>query len=94
MGISVSILSRYLQLTFDEYCMLSYYLDSDLEKQKQHAAAQIIIAAWQEYKLRSDKDMYVRLKMKRKLLKALHYKKYVDYKKISSRERRERQVRN
>lgn len=92
MGISVSILSRYLQLTFDEYCMLSYYMDADLEKQKQHAAAQIIKMAWLEYRSRSNKDAYERLKMQRKLLKALHYKKDIEYKKISSRERRERQV--
>lgn len=93
MGISVSILSRYLQLTFDEYCMLSYYMDADIEKQKQQAAALIIKAAWQEYRNRRSEDVYLRLKMQRNLLKALHYKKYVEYKKISSRERRERQVR-
>lgn len=92
MGISVSILSRYLQLTFDEYCMLSYYMDSDLEKQRQNAAASIIWAAWQEYKSRQGDDKCFRLNTQRKLLKALHHKKDIEYKKKTSRERRERQV--
>jgi len=39
MGITVRILSLYLQLTFDEYCTLSFFIDSDLEKQRKQVGA-------------------------------------------------------
>lgn len=92
MGISVTIVSRYLQLTFDEYCMLSYYLESELEKQRQHASAMIIAATWQEYRCKKAGDIKAAMSMRRKLHKAFHMKKDTEYRKISSRERRERQV--
>ena len=92
MGISVTILSRYLQLTYDEYCMLSFFIEADLQKKRQQASAMIIKAAWFQYRHRNSPDTILRLKTQRNLIKALHFKKNIEYQKISGRERREKQV--
>ena len=92
MGISVTILSRYLQLTYDEYCMLSFFVDADLQKKRREVSAQIVQAAWRQYKHEKNSDTMTRLKYQRNLIKALHLKKSIEYQKITGRERREKQV--
>ncbi|XP_067936796.1 small conductance calcium-activated potassium channel protein 2-like [Watersipora subatra] len=92
MGISVTILSRYLQLTYDEYCMLSFFVEADLQKERREVSARIVQAAWKQYKEGKNVDAITRYKSQRNLMKAFHMKKNIDYQKITGRERREKQV--
>lgn len=92
MGISITILSRYLQLTYDEYCMLSFIIEADIQKTVNNASASIIQAAWQVHQGEKKANPIQVFKAQRKLIKAMHNKKDVEQEKISSRERRQKQV--
>lgn len=93
MGISVAILSRYLQLTYDEYCMLSFFIDADLQKKRRETSAKIIQAAWWQYKAYStNSDSITKFKTQQTLIMALHQKKNIESERVTGRERREKQV--
>lgn len=94
MGISVTVLSRYLQLTYDEYCMLSFFIEADLQKKLRESSAIIIQKAWKQYKESKVFNSQASRKTQRELIKALHYKKSLEFQRISSKERREKQVCN
>ena len=55
-------------------------------------AGRIILLAWRAWKSRDETKMK-RIQIQRNLLKAFHEKRYLEKQKISSRERREKQVR-